>query len=37
MWPITTSRYDRRDKQARHKAAVLHVPYTRRTLEADDD
>lgn len=36
--PSTTSRYDRRDKRARHKAAsLLHVPYVQRTLETEDD
>jgi len=36
--PATTSRYDRRDSRARHKAAsLLHVPYTQRALSPEDD
>jgi hypothetical protein len=32
-----TSRYDRRDKRARHKAAsFLHVPYQVRTLGEEE-
>jgi site-specific recombinase XerD len=36
--PATTSRYDRRDKRAQHKAAaLLHVPYQKRTLGGGED